>query len=400
MVIFVFWIVVMALTLAALGLLLPPLLRTAAGLGPDRRALERELAALKRRRDAGEIDDAAYATERERVSAALLAAVEAAPPPPARVLAIVLSLALPVAALALYFSLGRPDALDERANAAPADAQDMAEAVAGLEARLRDEPDDVPGWLLLARSYRTMERFDDALRATSSAYALAPQSPDVLVEHAEATTLASPTRRFDEQTRPLLDAALAADPAHQKALWLLGIAELQAERYSQAVTYWERLRAGMDDGPMAARIDEQIAAARARAGDAAPAPARETEVAASADADDGPQLLVTVEIDDAMRERVAAGDVLFVFVRAPGGGPPLAIRRIDAPTFPASIALSQADRMLAGAQMEAGAEVEVVARVSKSGQAQPQTGDLQAEPLRLTLGARSTTALRIDRVVD
>lgn len=408
MVIFGFWIAAMALTLIALALLLPPLLRTHRH-GPDRRAIERELATLKRRADSGDIDADTYGRERARLSDALADAIETTTPVPARTLAATLAIALPAAALGLYFGLGRPDALDmPAATASDVTPQDMGNAVASLEARLREQPDDVPGWLLLARSYRAMERFDDALRATSSAFALTPESPDVMAEHAETLTLNTSTRRFDGQARQLLDEALAIDPNHQKTLWLIGIAELQAERYPEAVTYWQRLRALLPDGSsVAAGIDQQIAAAQARAagtqgmpamspaGNAAPAPSEPAANAVS-----GPQILVTVAIAPELEDRMAASDTLFVFVRSPVGGPPLAIRRIDGPTLPASITLTQADRMLEGMQIETGADVSVGARLSKSGQAQAQPGDLQASPSTLTLGASNTMELVIDSIVE
>jgi cytochrome c-type biogenesis protein CcmH len=427
MVIFMFWLAVMLLTLTALGLLLPPLLRTTVGSGADRRVVERELATLRRRLNAGEIDAATHASERERLSVALVAAVETHTPPPARWLATVLAIAVPAAALALYFGLGHPEALDQGDAVAiagtQATPQDMDAAVGSLEERLRATPDDVAGWLLLARSYRAMQRFPDMLRATSSAFALEPANPDVMVEQAEALTLNTPTRRFEGDARKLLDDSLAADASHQKTLWLLGVAELQAERFPEAVAYWQRLRTLLaSDDPVAIRVDEQIAAAQARAmgggmppstaaaAAASPLPsgtANGSSASATAPAADGdaaatpgPQILVTVDIAGAIATRVAAGDTLFVFVRSPAGGPPLAIRRIDAPSFPVSITLTQADRMLEGLQIETGAEVSIGARLSKSGQAQAQAGDLQADPASLELDATNTLMLTIDSVVD
>ena len=185
MVIVGFWFAVMVLTLLALGLLLPPLLRRTASSSTDRRALERELSTLKGRLDAGLIDAQTYAAERERLSTALVEAVEAASPgatAPARTLAALLAVAVPAAALALYFGVGHPEALDSatRLSQTPSGdgPQDMAAALGSLEERLRRTPDDVAGWLLLARSYRAVERFPDMLRATSSAFALEPSNPD------------------------------------------------------------------------------------------------------------------------------------------------------------------------------------------------------------------------------
>ncbi len=414
MVIFGFWLGAMVLTLGALALLLPALLRNGDGARSRRRELEQSLATLKQRHLRGDIDEVAYTAERERLSQALVAAVESDQPgaPPARNLAISLLLALPVAAIALYFAIGRPEAIDmagRQAGAGNGMPMQMAEAMAALENRLRSQPDDVQGWLLLARSYRSMERFPDMLRATSSAFALAPQTPEVLVEHAEAKALNSATRRLEGEPRQLLEQALALDPGQQKALWLLGVAELQAQRPQAAIDHWQRLQGLLAaDDPVRASLDRQIASARAAldpsaapeaGGDASGTAAEGGTATASTDATGGPQVRITVELDDSLRGQVRDGSVLFVFARSPEGGPPLAIRRLAASAFPVEVSLSQADRMLEGVQLETGAMVSIGARISHSGQAQAQSGDLEAEATTLTLDDRQSLTLRISRRV-
>lgn len=428
MVIFLFWLGAMVLALLALALLLPPLLRgRRADTADQRRQLERELAALKARHENGSLDATSYAAAREQLSTQLIAAIEAgatpdpAAPAPARGLALVLALLVPVLALAVYFAIGRPDALDFR-TPAMADAQampmDMAQAVASLEQRLREEPDNLEGWLLLARSYRAMERFDDMLRATSSAMALAPEQPHVMVEHAEAVALAGPTRRLDGPARDLLDQALAIDPQQHKALWLVGIAELQQENHLEAIVYWQRLRALLaPDDPVIASLDRQIAAARTGAGlpadpvaddsgndarvDAGIAAATGTPGGqdSAADAGDGPLVRLQIDLEPALAGRVRPGDTLFVFARAPDGGPPLAIRRISNPQFPVTVSLGPEHRMIDGVQLRHGEPVNLGARISHSGQAQPESGDLEAAPLALTPSGQDSAQLRIDRVL-
>lgn len=408
MVIALFWLGVLALSLAALGLLLPPLLRRRSGDGDARRALEAELAVLRTRHAAGELDDAGFARERERIATALLALLEApaaAQPAPARGLAVGLAIAVPALAVAIWFAIGQPAALDPRALSASAqagNAQDMESALAGLEERLREEPTNIDGWLLLARSYRSLERFDDMLRATSSAYALAPAQPEVLVEHAEALALTSPERRLSGRPRELVEQALALDGSQQKGLWLLGIARQQDGDAAGAVETWTRLRALLPAGdPVVARLDEQIAAARQRAGLAAEppvAPAAATGEDRPA-AVEGPQVAVEVVLDDAVAARAPQGATLFVIARAPGGGPPLAIRRIESPRFPLLVSLSQADRMLDGVQIEDGASILVSARLSASGQAQPAAGDLEAPAQEIVVGQVRALGLALDRIV-
>lgn len=420
MVIFTFWLAAMLLCLAALALLLPPLIRRQGG--SQRRDIERQLADLKRRRDRGDIDSVAYDSERDALSRRLIDALEHTGPAPATGMALTLALLLPAAALTLYFMVGKPQALSPASASAAATSgndvpPDLDQAIASLEQRLQQRPDDIDGWLLLARTYRSLERFDDMLRATSSAFALSPQSPDIMAEQAEALTLVSSDRRFGPQARQLLESALATDTQHQKALWLLGVAELQSQRIPEAVTYWRRLRALIaDDDPVARSVDQQIANALAMAGEHAtdatsertsPPDASRSEMVASASAPagestaaTGPVMTVRIELDDAVRDRLAPGDTLFVFVRSANGGPPLAIKRIAATTFPVEVVLSQADRMLDGVQMEIGADVSIGARVSKSGQAQPQSGDLEAEASTLQLPESGSTTLRIHRQVD
>lgn len=409
MVIFAFWMGAMVLTLVALALLLPPLLRSGDRSLTQRRELEQALATLKQRQAIGEIDDAHYQRERERLSQELVAAVEAGQPstPPARNLALALLLTLPVATIALYFALGRPEALDQRAHQAAGSngmPMQMADAVAALEDRLRATPDDIQGWLLLARSYRSLERFPDMLRATSSAIALAPQMPDVLVEHAEAKALNSATRRLEGEPRQLLEQALAIEPAQQKALWLLGVAELQARRPEAAIAHWQRLQALLPaDDPVRASLDRQIASARESLGILAPSADTGTDNSAERTGEDaapshaaaGPQIQVTVELDDSLREQLRPDSVLFVFARSPQGGPPLAIKRLPASGFPVEVSLSQTDRMLEGVQIETGATVSISARISHSGQAQAQPGDLEAEAATMTLDDRQGLTLRI-----
>ena len=425
MVIFLFWTGAMALTLLALALLLPALLRGRReqdAASARRRQLERELAALKVRHEQDDLDPADYTSQRERLSTQRILAIEEgatpspAAPPQARGLALALALLVPALALVTYFSIGRPDALDYRSPAmsgsdAGAMPMDMAQAVASLEQRLQQEPDSLEGWLLLARRYRAMERFDDMLRATSSAMALAPDQPQVLVEHAEALALAGPTRRLDGQARELLDQALAIDPQQHKALWLIGIAELQQENHREAIVYWQRLRALLEPGdPVLASLDQQINDARARAGlpaeaaddpaalaDLTPAPTSPVPPA-TAD-DDGPLVQVQVELDPALAGHPRPGDTLFVFARAPEGGPPLAIRRVADPQFPVTVTLGPAQRMIDGLQLRVGEPVSLGARLSHSGLAQAQAGDLESDLLVLTPGGQDAIQLQITRIV-
>ena len=150
--------------------------------------------------------------------------------------------ALPVAAIALYFTLGSPKVLELQAQApahpqAPADLQAM---VQGLDARLRAQPADVEGWFMLARSHQVLEQWDQAAAAYRRALALAPQDADLLTDLADALAVLAHGELEGEPTA-LLQRAVQAAPDHPKAQLLLAAAEFRQGRVDQARQRWEKV---------------------------------------------------------------------------------------------------------------------------------------------------------------
>lgn len=353
-------------------------------------------------------------------------------------IATVLTIALPVAAFLLYFGLGAPNALlpakggttqiaaatpdAARAGAPDADGAgknglDMNQAVAGLAERLKSNPDNVDGWMLLGRAYKTMERFDPAREALAQALRLAPNEPQVMLEYAEALALSSASHRIEGEALNLIERVLSVDPTHQNALWLRGTAAMQQGLPKDASAYWERLLAQLpaDAQPRAALV-AQIEEARASAGLPALAPVSvpassnvQPEGAATPDAPTvavsaaggSVRLTVRVDISEALRQRPQASDVLFVFARSPSGPKmPLAIQRIPAASLPTTVTLDDSHSMLPTMKLSMMTEVVVGARISRSGQAAPQAGDLQTFSAPLSTTRRDPIDLLIDEVVQ
>lgn len=331
--------------------------------------LRRQLAAARLEHARGRLSDAAWEAQQAEAAtrAAELLAVEA-PAPPARSLAAVLTLMLPIAALALYLHLGTPAALQPEP-AVPA--SDMDAALAQLEARLASDPDRLEDWVLLARSYQALERHDEAVAALRRALQLAPNDPDVMALLANALAFADPQGRVPAEAVALLDGALRADPDAQRALYLRGIAAFQAGASEDALSYWERLRQRLDPtSPAGVELDRQIAAARQSI-------AGESERALGG-------VEVSLSLAESLQDRVAEGDVLFVFARAAEGPRmPLAIARLRAAQLPTTVRLTDDMGMLPDLKLSDAEEIIVGARISRSGNATPQPGDLQAlsEPL-------------------
>lgn len=289
---------------------------------------------------------------------------------------------LAIAAGALYLLVGTPRALDPAQLSAP---RTIAEAIAQLEAEVQRNPREPDAWRLLGRAYATDGRTAQARDAFARAAELAPRDPNVLVEAAEARAQAAPQLRFDAQAVALLERALAIEPEHQRARWFLGIAQRQAGRHADAARMWEPLLASVAP-QTAARLREQIDLARAAAG-LPPLPAAA-----------GPSLKVRVSLDPALAGSIPEGATLFVIARVPGGAPmPVAVERHPARGFPAEIVLDDADSPMPTQKLSSLQEVEVLARLSRSGDAARQEGDVESAPVRVKLPADEAVELTLGR---
>jgi len=313
-------------------------------------------------------------------------------------------LLMPMAGLILYQNIGTPEAINMPA-ATPRQAssgQDphsaqqpqMNDMVAQLQQRMAENPDDPEGWLILGRSLKTMQRYDEAEAALSNANRLVPDNPLIMVELAEAKLFKSGKPEISAETRQLIESALAIDPQQQKALWLLGMAAAQKGDDAFAVQIWQRLLTQLDPTSGAAQtVGQQIEMAQTRIGVPAAAPAEEP-------ATDGFEFPVTVSIADDLADTVPGNAVLFVFIHPAGAkGMPLAVKRLAASSFPQSIRFSDADLLRPGTSLASFDQLDISARISMSGIANSASGDLQANLVTLDTKAPSTIALHLDQRV-
>ena len=309
-------------------------------------------------------------------------------------------LVLGVGVLALYRLVGTPAALQQSAATAPS--QSLEDAVLELQAELERNPNQPEGWALLARSQAALGNPIAARDAYARAVQLAPDEPALLVDAAESRALADPQRRFDEQAVAWLRRALERDPSTSRATWFLGVSQRQSGQNAEAARTWESLL-GSVDAATAASLRVQIDQARAEAG-LPPLPAAGDAGIAAAGADTGgaaapPQALaVKVSLDPAFAERVRLrGDAtVFVIARVPGGPPmPVAVERHALQDLPLQVLLDDADSPMPTQKLSSLQEVEVLARVSASGSANRGEGDLESEPVRVTLPAAQPVDLVI-----
>lgn len=313
-----------------------------------------------------------------------------------RKLALALALGLPLAAAGLYHLTGNPAALNPAVVVAPSSIE---EAVAQLQQRLASQPDNFEGLALLGRSYMALEKFDLARDAYAKAVRLQPDDSDVAVEYAEALLRSSADRRFPPEAVRLLEAAVAKNPDNQRALFFLGTHQMQENRPADAAATWEKLLPKLD-AETAAELRKQIGAARLAAGMPALPPATEVAGATTPAAAQG--LNIEVQIDPTLAKLARPGDVLYVFARAlDGAGPPFAVKRIALAQqeLPMRVLLTDADSPMPAALLSSQPKVQVMARLSKSGDVKAASGDIESDPVQAAIDGSDPVQLVLSRAV-
>lgn len=409
--------VMMAVALLAV---LPPLLerreaetsdRGAANIALLRRALEDNDAELR----TGAIDRDQWESTRREIErraveesqvadgAQHVAAAERSPR-----IALLLAVVLPVAAVALYIVVGEPLAISGKSPVAEEAAghavqnEQMLAMAEGLAKRLKASPEDGEGWMMLGRTYAYLGRLPDALSAFEEAMKRRPSDARLLADYADIYAGAKGGGSLMGEPEKLIKRALALDANQPKALALAGTVAFQKKDFGTAARHWERALAVLpEDSGFARQIAAGLAEARGALGQsqpkgagpvATPAPANRT---ASTGA--GPTVSGTVTIAPDLAKRTSPGDTLFVFARLPeGGGPPLAVLRAKVGDLPMKFRLDDSMSMSPENALSRAARVVITARVTKSGGAVPQPGDLEGASKPVTPGV-SGVAVLIDK---
>ncbi len=396
------FIVGAALLLALAGWMLRPAARTApAATGRSAASVDilgAQLAALDREHASGALDAAEHRAARLELQRRLLDDTAGVDPAIRAVglgkRAWALGTAIPLFAFALYAAIGNPAGLDARPAAPMATAPEpevSPEAVQAMLATLAqrleqpsgDAATDRQGWTMLARSYAGLQRFADADRAYARAIALAPSPGDaqLLADRADVLAVLQDRRTAGEPER-LIAQALAIDPRHPKALALAGSAAFERQDHAEAARLWQAARDGAPAGSaFAAGLDRSLA----EVGAATPAPA-------------AARITGRVSLAPALAARAAPTDIVFVFARAAEGSRmPLAVVRRSVADLPFDFTLDDSLAMSPQAKLSGATRVIVGARLSRSGNAMPQAGDLQGETAAIGTSSEGVRVV-IDRV--
>lgn len=390
----VFLIGAALLLVAALAFMLPPLLRKEPGTQRHVQRDELNLAVLRDQLseletdlENGVIDPLAYETARHELERRVAEEVLPQSAPQAKTdgrrwAAVAVGVAVPVLSISLYLLLGSPQAFDPAQMAANQEnshelTQEQIEGmVANLAARLKNEPDNIEGWNMLARSYNALGRYEQASQAYAQLVKLVPDDSGVLADYADTLAMAR-NRSLQGEPEKIIERAVAADAKNLKALALWGSAAFERKDYASAVTRWQKILAIVPaDSEVARSVSGSIAEAQSMMGQA-PAVASAKPEAGKAPAA-GSKVSGMVELDPALRADVTDTDTVFIFARAAQGPRfPLAVLRKQVKDLPTNFVLDDSMSMMPDATLSSVPMVVVGARISKTGSATPSAGDLE-----------------------
>lgn len=259
-------------------------------------------------------------------------------------------------------------------------AGELSSKVDSLELELKRQGGNQAQWLELASMQMLLRRPQRAVFAYHAADRLEPiNDADTLVDFGSAILIAGATQPQElSEALALFERALEQAPEQQMALWFAGQISFQTSDFSAAVDYWQRMLRSIQGNDqraesLRAEVNERLSLAlrhmQAAQGEASADRPAETK--------QSPSFTIRISLDPALKDQLNPKDTLFVYARAVQGPPmPLAIKRLSAAGLPLTVQLSNSDAMIADMNLDTFSKVEIVARVSASGQAMPQMGDL------------------------
>lgn len=289
----------------------------------------------------------------------------------------------------LYFSLGDATRIAETNAQQPVSREGVEKMVSEFAAKMEKDPSNLKGWTMLARSYRILGRDQEAAAAYERAGNFIDTDPQLLADYAD--TLANNANgNFAGKPLALINKALKLDPNNLMALWLSGTASYTAGNYKAAVQAWEKLAQQLPPGTEEAKsIEGSIAEARSKAG----LPSGSSVASTVA----GKGISGTVEIAADIKSKLKSGDVVMVIARQPGERMPVAVLKTTAADFPMSFSLTDALAMNSSSPLSKLTEAAIEVRISKTGMAKPEPGDLVSSVQTVKVGS-SNVRLLVDQV--
>jgi len=418
--------ILIAIVLVALALLfvVPPLLRKNQPITDQYDDLNIEIAKdrlkeLKVQRDAGEITETVYQQMHDELESTLAIDLSnqakanktenSSVAPKSKLTAILVALFVPLLAAFAYSQLGDFNAatgvavksVEIPAGEDGRPQMTIEEAITKLEERLEAEPENPDGWFMLAKTYMSTQQFQKSADAYEKVIALVGEDVQLLLGYADALAM-SEGGKLTGKAKPVVDKIMKLAPDSPTVLWMAGTAESQQGNFKQALIFWYKLNPMLDAEPKAQRqLSQLIQGAESQLGAdlvaelKAAAPKSKAQPVTESKA----QIIVTVDLDPALKDKVNPTDTLFIFAKALQGPPmPLAAVKLTADALPITVTLDDSMAMMPQMKLSSFDHVKVSAVISKSGQPGAKPGDLFAEIFPVSVNTQEKISLLINQV--
>ena len=324
-------------------------------------------------------------------------------PQPVKILILIAIIIIPSSGL-LYKHMGNPDAINYKANSSqvsnngqiPETKMSMQEAVKQLEEKLSQNPNDIDGQMLFARSQVSMKAFDKAVKAYRKANELAPNEPVILTELAEAIALFNNNRSFLGEPEKLLAQAVNIDDTNQKALWLYGMTFYEKQDFAKTNELWSKLYDLMTDEKAKNQLLEQLTDVRSKLG-------LESNTSKNKQPESF-QLNVNISYDTKnLPPQKIKRATLYLYTKATTGMPmPIAVIQkpleVISNAFPMTLTLNDLNNLQPSRKLSDFDSIIIGARISYTGNAMAQAGDLQSQEITLDLPYSDTVELIINEI--
>lgn len=276
---------------------------------------------------------------------------------------------IPLVSLALYVNLADPDvfqkvAMQEQKQNKTAEVRDM---ISKIIERLKQNPDDMQGWLMLGRAYLFIQDFNQAEQVFAKLYLLQPENVEVMVNYADILAMTH-NGQLSGKAAQLIEKALILAPDNNDVLWMAGMLKVEQGEVLRATDYFKKLAAQLPADSVALQeVEKMLADIKSKQAAAEDRPAAANPL----------RILVNVELDKQWSDSVSANQTVFIYAQALSGPKmPLAIVRKQVADLPLTVELNDSMAMQANLHLSDFAQVKIIARISKTGNAMTQSGDV------------------------
>ena len=292
--------------------------------------------------------------------------------------AIVLLLVIPVFVISTYIYLGEPELIEKNElmtefNNASTQEEKLASVekmLANLEQRMLKNPDDIDGWLMLTNSYTALERYADALRAVDNLHRLRGNDPTVMFRYADILAMNN-SGSYAGRPTELINEGLEIDPENPNGLWFAGLAANDRGDIDAAIEYWKKLLPKLENNPEQQKQVKQFIQMIGINSD------KYQEEVLTELQNPGIQLYVNVSLSEELIKQADKNDTVFIYAQAVSGPPmPIAVVRKKVSDLPLQVTLNDSMAMMPSNKLSSHEQVKLKARISKSGKAIPESGDL------------------------